>query len=154
MTKKVHGLDHGGNGSPPLIGALLRRPFLSVRAQIVQDLREAGFADLQAAHLAVFQHPGPEGRSPGDLARSADASKQAMNNLLAQLERAGYLEREVNPDNRRERTIRLTERGREVIAVIRGSVDRVESGWRDEFGDADYGRLRSLLERLNAVVGA
>jgi DNA-binding MarR family transcriptional regulator len=152
MKSTVHGVDQGGNGSHALIGALLRRPFLSVRTQIVEDLRVAGFGDVQAAHLAVFQHPGPEGRSPGELARGAGASKQAMNNLLAQMERAGYLDREVNPENRRERTIRLTDRGREVIRVIRASVDRVESGWRAEFGDADYRRLRSLLERLNDMM--
>ena len=154
MKSTVHGVDQGGKGAPPLIGALLRRPFLAVRAQIVEDLRTAGFPDLQAAHLSVFQYPGPEGRSPSDLARAADASKQAMNNLLAQLERAGYLEREVNPANRRERTIRLTGQGREVIEVIRGSVDRLESGWKADFGEADYGQLRSLLERLDAMAEA
>lgn len=152
MKATVHGVDQSGNGSQPLIGALLRRPFLAVRAQIVEDLKTAGFADVQGAHLAVFQYPGPEGRSPGELARAANASKQAMNNLLTQLELAGYLDREVNPDNRRERTIHLTDRGREVIGVIRTSVDRVESGWRAEFGDGDYRRLRSLLERLNAMM--
>lgn len=153
MKSTVHGVDQGDNGSPPLIGALLRRPFMAARSRIVEDLRAAGFADVQAAHLAVFQHPGPEGRSPSELARAADASKQAMNNLLAQLERAGYLDREVNPANRRERTIRLTARGHEVIGVIRDSLERIESGWRTDFGDADYRRLRALLERLNAMIG-
>lgn len=143
-----------GNGPPPLIGALLRRPYLDVRARIVAELRDAGFADIQAAHLAVFQYPGPEGRSPSDLARTVDASKQAMNNLLAQLERLGYLSRDINPGNRRERTIRLTPRGRDLINVIRRSVDGIESRWRAEFGDVDYERLRSLLERLNDFIGA
>ncbi|MGN6722502.1 MAG: MarR family winged helix-turn-helix transcriptional regulator [Marmoricola sp.] len=152
MKPTVHGVDQGGNGSSPLIGALLRRPFLAARAQIVDDLKAAGFADVQGAHLAVFQHPGPEGRSPSDLARSADASKQAMNNLLAQLERAGYLERAVNPDNRRERTIRLTSRGREVISVIRGAVSRVEAQWRSDLGRDEYEQLRSLLQQLNAMI--
>ena len=137
-----------------MVGALLRRPYLDVRTRIVADLKASGFADIQAAHLAVFQHPGPEGRSPSDLARTADATKQAMNNLLAQLERSGYLSRDINPGNRRERTIRLTRRGRDVIKVIRGSVDRIESRWRTEFGDVDYERLRTLLERLNGFVGA
>ncbi|HWU23798.1 MAG TPA: MarR family transcriptional regulator, partial [Nocardioides sp.] len=91
MSKTVHGVDHADK---PLIGALLRRPFMATRGHVVEELRAAGFADLQPAHLAVFQHPGPDGRSPGDLARGARASKQAMNNLLAQLERAGYLARE------------------------------------------------------------
>lgn len=153
MKQTVHGVDQDGNESPPLVGALLRRPYLEVRSRIVADLKSAGFPDIQAAHLAVFQHPGPEGRSPGELARAAGASKQAMNNLLAQLEQSDYLTRGVNPDNRRERTIRLTPRGRDLIKVIRRSVDGIEAHWRTEFGDADYERLRSLLLRLNTFVG-
>ncbi|MGN6162244.1 MAG: MarR family winged helix-turn-helix transcriptional regulator [Marmoricola sp.] len=152
MTVTVHGVDQGGKGSPPLVGALLRRPFLEVRVRIVTELKAAGFPDVQAAHLAVFQHPGPDGRSPSDLARAADASKQAMNNLLAQLERTGYLRREVSAENRRERTIRLTARGEDVVAVIRDAVDAVESEWRTQMGERDYERLRSLLVRLNAGI--
>jgi DNA-binding MarR family transcriptional regulator len=134
------------------VGALLRRPFLSARARIVDELRAAGFEELQAAHLAVFQYPGPEGRSPGDLARGANASKQAMNNLLAQLEKAGYLVREVNPANRRERTIGLTDRGRAAIATIRAAVDGIEEGWRADLGPGRYEKLRTLLEQLNGVL--
>lgn len=149
MTKTVHGVDHVDK---PLVGALLRRPFVATRAHVVEQLRAAGYDDLQPAHLAVFQHPGPEGRSPGDLARSAHATKQAMNNLLAQLERTGYLVREVNPANRRERVVALTPRGREAVAVIRRAVAGLEDGWRDELGARDYDRLRGLLERLNGLV--
>ncbi|WP_460786361.1 MarR family winged helix-turn-helix transcriptional regulator [Nocardioides maradonensis] len=149
MAKTVHGVDHGDK---PLVGALLRRPFVTTRAHVVEELRAAGFEDLQPAHLAVFQHPGPDGRSPGDLARGAHATKQAMNNLLAQLERAGYLTREVNPDNRRERVVALTPRGHDAITVIRRAIAGLEAGWRDELGARDYDRLRALLERLNGLV--
>jgi DNA-binding MarR family transcriptional regulator len=149
MTTTVHGVDHADK---PLVGALLRRPFVATRAHVVERLREAGFEDLQPAHLAVFQHPGPDGRSPSDLARGAHATKQAMNNLLAQLERSGYLRREVNPGNRRERIVALTERGRDAVTVIRSAVTELEGGWREELGARDYDRLRALLERLNGLV--
>jgi DNA-binding PadR family transcriptional regulator len=55
-----------------------------------------------------------------------NASKQAINNLLAQLEHAGYLTRLVNPDNRRERTIELTTRGHAAIETIRAAVQQME----------------------------
>lgn len=125
---------------------------MSARAGVVDQLHAAGFTDLLPAHLAVFQHPGPHGRSPGEIARSANASKQAMNNLLAQLERAGYLTRVVNPANRRERTVMLTTHGHEAIEAIRTAVQRIEQGWRTELGAGRYEQLRSLLERLNDVV--
>lgn len=153
MGGTVHGIDHAHNASgPPLVGALLRRPFMAARAQIVDHLHAAGFADLLPAHLAVLQYPGPHGRSPGEIARAANASKQAINNLLAQLERAGYLSRLVNPDNRRERTVELTSRGHAAIAAIRVAVQQIEQHWQSELGSAAYERLRALLERLNQLV--
>jgi DNA-binding MarR family transcriptional regulator len=125
---------------------------MAVRAHIVDRLRIAGFSDLQPAHLAVFQHPGPDGRSPGDIARGAHTSKQAMNNLLAQLERSGYLRRDVKPENRRERTVTLTARGQHAITAIRAAVDDLERRWQDELGRADYEQLRALLDHLNRII--
>jgi DNA-binding MarR family transcriptional regulator len=149
MASKVHALDHGDKASAPLVGALLRRPFYAARSHVMSELHAAGFTDLQGAHLAVFQHPGPEGRSPGDIARAAGATKQAMNNLLTQLERCGYLTREVNADNRRERVVALTNRGHETIDAIRTAVAGMESRWSRDLGARDYAQLRTLLERLN-----
>ena len=154
MDRMVHGLDHEGNGDAPLIGALLRRPFLASRAAIVAALHEAGFDDLQAAHLAVFQYPGPDGRSPGEIARAAMATKQAMNNLLGQLEGWGYLRRSVSPSNRRERIVDLTDRGHRVIAEIRRAVRTTEDRWEDALGEDDYRTLRALLAELNAHLDA
>lgn len=153
MESTVHGIDHEGNpGSPPLIGALLRRPFLASRARIVAALHAAGFADIQPAHLAAFQHPGPDGRSPGDIARGALATKQAMNNVLSQLEKAGYLARVVSTANRRERTVALTDRGHRVVATIREAVTAVEAEWERALGSDEYLRLRGSLESLNAAL--
>jgi DNA-binding MarR family transcriptional regulator len=150
MARTVHGLDHDGNHEgPPLIGALLRTPFLTARARIITALHEAGFTDIQPAHLSAFQYPGPGGRSPGDIARSALASKQAMNNLLTQMEKAGYLTRVVSPVNRRERTIALTDRGHHVIATIRETVMAVEAEWKQTLGPGEYLRLRRSLQLLN-----
>jgi DNA-binding MarR family transcriptional regulator len=154
MNRTVHELDYDGNGASPLVGALLRRPFLAVRARIVAALHEAGFNDLLPAHVAIFQYPGPHGRSPSDIARSTLASKQATNNLLTQLERSGYLIRAVKPNNRRERTITLTDRGRQAVATIRDTVSVIEEEWKASLGTKRYEQLRSGLEALDAVLAA
>src|SRR5215831_15627662 len=78
---------------PPLIGALLRMPFENVRDRMLAGLHERGFGDLVAAHLDVFQYPGPENQRPSELAKRARISKQALNYLLGQLELRRYLER-------------------------------------------------------------
>src|ERR1051326_5381969 len=81
------------NAPPPLIGALLRFPWQAVQRHMLQRLHERGFADFDPASLTVFQYPGPQDARPSELATRLGISKQALNHLLGQLEKLGYLER-------------------------------------------------------------
>jgi DNA-binding MarR family transcriptional regulator len=74
-------------------------------------LHEAGFDDLVPAHLIVLQYPGPENRRPSELASQTGMTKQAMNYLLGEMQRLGYLQREPDPQDRRSKRVRLTSRG-------------------------------------------
>src|SRR2546421_4461919 len=117
--------DPGSSLPPPLIGALLRVPFETVRDRMLAGLHERGFADLVAAHLDVFQYPGPENQRPLQLAAQTRMSKQALNYLLGQLEQLGYLTRETDHDDQRSKRIRLTPRGRAATKAIREIVREV-----------------------------
>src|SRR5215212_10681580 len=107
---------------PPLIGALLRVPWEAVQRHMLERLHERGFDDLDAAHLNVFLYPGPQGTRPSELAGRLRISKQALNYLLGQLERLGYLERQPDPDDLRSKRLALTKRGNSAIRVIREAV--------------------------------
>src|SRR6516165_10704684 len=104
---------------PPLIGALLRVPFETVRDRMLAGLHERGFTDLVAAHLDVFQYPGPENQRPLELATRTRMSKQALNYLLGQLQQLGYLTRETDDSDQRSKRIRATPRGRAAGKAIR-----------------------------------
>src|SRR3954454_8207799 len=104
---------------PPLIGALLRSPWEAVQRHMLERLHERGFADFDAAYLTVFQYPGPQGARPSELAARLRISKQALNYLLGELERLGYLERRADPDDLRSKRIALTPRGIAAVGVIR-----------------------------------
>src|SRR5262249_36514926 len=119
---------------PPLIGALLRIPWEAVQRHMLERLHERGFGDIQAAHLTVFQYPGPQGARPSELAARLRTSKQALNYLLGELERLGYLERQPDPDDLRSKRIVLTRRGMAIIPVIRGAVAAVETAWTAHLG--------------------
>jgi DNA-binding MarR family transcriptional regulator len=135
---------------PPLIGALLRMPFETVRERMLDGLHERGFNDLVAAHLDVFQYPGPENQRPSELAKRARMSKQALNYLLGQIERLGYLERRQDAEDQRVKRVHLTERGRAAVRTIREIVFEVEADWERQLGRERFAQLRELLERLNA----
>ncbi len=132
----------------PPVGALLRRPAVVVRHQVMASLHEAGFDDVLPAHLGVFQHPGPDGQRPGVLASRTSASKQAMNHLLHQLESGGYLTRESHPHDRRNRVVRLTERGWAAVGVMRATMARLEREWSQALGEDVYAGLAHALDRL------
>jgi DNA-binding MarR family transcriptional regulator len=136
---------------PPLIGALLRMPWDAVQRRMLERLRERGFADLDAAHLNVFQYPGPDGARPSELAARLRISRQAVNYLLGELERLGYLERRAHPDDQRSKRVVVTRRGKSAIAVIREAVQELETEWADQLGAKRFAELRALLRDLNEM---
>jgi DNA-binding MarR family transcriptional regulator len=136
---------------PPLIGALLRFPWEAVQRHMLERLHERGFVDFDAAYLIVFQYPGPQGARPSDLAVGLRISKQALNHLLGQLEKLGYLERQPDPDDLRSRRIALTARGNSAIRVIREAVAEIEASWAHQLGTKRFAQLRQLLLDVNQV---
>jgi DNA-binding MarR family transcriptional regulator len=144
-------IDYDDAALPP-VGALLRRPAVLVRHEVMASLHDAGIDDVLPAHLGVFQHPGPDGQRPGILALRTSASKQAMNHLLHQLEEGGYITRESHPDDRRTRVVRLTERGWAALAVIGETTTRLERHWADALGPELYAGLAHALLRLEQVL--
>ena len=136
---------------PPLIGALLRMPWEAVQRRMLERLHERGFDDVDTAHLNVFQYPGPDGARPSELAARLRISKQALNYLLGELERLGYLERRPDLDDLRSKRVALTQRGLAAIGVIREAVGEMETDWARALGAARFDELRALLLDLNQL---
>jgi DNA-binding MarR family transcriptional regulator len=136
---------------PPLIGALLRLPWEAVQRRMLERLHERGFADFDAAHLIVFQYPGPQGMRPSELAARLRMSKQALNYLLGQLESLGYLKRQPDPSDLRSKRVILTKRGASAIDVIREAVGEMEATWAQQLGRRRFAQLRSLLLDVNQL---
>jgi DNA-binding MarR family transcriptional regulator len=141
-------LSDGAAFGPPLIGALLRVPWEAVRRKMLERLHEHGYDDIDAAHVNVFVHPGPQGTRPSELAARLGISKQALNYLLGELERLGYLERRVDPHDQRSKRIALTPRGERVGWVMRDAVTEVERDWEARLGAKRFGQLQDLLREL------
>ena len=144
------GFDPNAPG-PPLIGALLRTGFETVRDRMLACLHQRGYDDLVAAHLNVLQYPGPENLRPSELATRTHMSKQALNYLVGQLEQLGYLTREDDEADQRSKRIHLTRRGRSAGAAIREIVREVEAEWEQQLGHEQLAQLRDLLTQLYAI---
>jgi DNA-binding MarR family transcriptional regulator len=124
-------------------------PLDAVMDRMLAGLHEAGFTDLVPAHLNVLRYPGPQNRRPSDLAKEARMSKQAVNYMLGDLERLGYIARHDDPDDRRAKRIQLTKRGKTLRRAIRDTVRQLEAEWEKELGPEKFAQLRGLLVALN-----
>src|SRR6478609_7542625 len=123
---------------PPMIGALMRLPWETVTQRLLLALRAHGFDDIDGPRLSVLLWPGPDGMRPSDLASRMKVTKQALNYLLGDLERLGYLERHPDADDRRARRIALTDRGRTLVPIIRGAVSQTEREWAASLGETRF----------------
>jgi DNA-binding MarR family transcriptional regulator len=130
------------------IGALLRMQWEVVRDRQLEHLRERGFADVAPQHIPVLQWPGPHDARPSELAARLRVSKQALNYLLGDLERLGYVERRNDPSDGRSRRVVATERGHEAMRVMYAAARSVERDWARRLGQDEATELRELLTRL------
>ncbi len=126
-------------------------PWETVHERMLAGLHERGYSDLIAPHLSVLQYPGPEDMRPSDLAIRTRMTRQALNYLLGQMEKLGYLERVEDCDDQRFKRIRLSPRGRAASAAMREVVLEIEAEWTQTLGPRRFAELRDLLAEVNAT---
>ena len=132
----------------PLIGLLLRLVYQHYAQDIDAALREAGFGDIRPGAANVFPFVPPDGITVSRLAELARVRKQSMAQAVDQLERTGYVERRLNPRDRRSRLVFLTPRGASVPPVTHAAAERVEQRWAQLTSPAELEALRASLLRL------
>jgi DNA-binding MarR family transcriptional regulator len=143
---------HAGRGRRANLGILLREPFRISSLRLHERFAERGHPEVRPPHGNVFQFLDDEGTRVSVLAERAQITKQSMAELVAHLERHGYVERAIDPDDRRAKLVRATPRGEEVYAIAREFVVELEAEWARRLGKAKIRELRQLLVELNAVL--
>jgi DNA-binding MarR family transcriptional regulator len=138
------------DGSPPepRIVALLRLASEVGQSTLYERLEAVGFKELRPTHFRLLRYPGLDGVRPTELAERLGTSKQAVNPLINDLERWGYLERRPDPTDQRGRVLSLTERGRELMATIKDLHAKIEADWEADLGRRRYQTLRRALHDI------
>ncbi|MGW5785781.1 MarR family winged helix-turn-helix transcriptional regulator [Streptomyces sp. NPDC003757] len=95
-----------------------------------------------------------DGRRATDLAAHYALDKSTVSRQVSALERAGLVERRVDPDDHRVQVLHLTEAGRHILGQVtesrRAAFRERLADWREE----DLLRFAAYLERYNAWPGA
>jgi DNA-binding MarR family transcriptional regulator len=134
---------------PENLGVLLREPYRVENERLHKRFAERGHPEIRTPHGNVFPYLDDDGTRVSVLAERAEITKQSMAELVAHLERHGYVERVPDPDDGRAKLVRATRKGNELYAIAREFVAEVEAGWTRRLGATKMRRLRELLEELN-----
>src|SRR5689334_21388999 len=139
--------------APENLAILLREPFQAMTDELMGRLAARGHPAVRVAHGTVFQYLDDGGTRVSVLAERAQITKQSMTELVAHLERHGYVERVPDPADGRAKLVRSTARGREVFAIARDTVRDVQARLDLRMGPERTALLRELLEELRAALG-
>jgi DNA-binding MarR family transcriptional regulator len=129
---------------------LLREFSRDFERRIWEALASRGYPDIRPAHSHVFANLGLGAVRVTELARRAQVTQQAMGKMLKELERMGYVSRDVDQSDRRAREIHLTQRGIDLAADSLEVVDEIYAQYAEKIGEK---RLAELQESLREAVG-
>jgi DNA-binding MarR family transcriptional regulator len=133
--------DHIGRDLIPLADLL--------HAGVFAELARRGFDDVRFGHQAVFINIDDEGSTLTELATRAKVSKQAMHELVNDLEARGYVERIPSPLDGRSKLIRTTDKGERSIEAAWRAIEQIEREWTAILGSTGLEKLRSYLRKIN-----
>ena len=144
--------DTAARRRPENLAVLLREPYRVGSERLVERFAERGHTEIRAAHGNVFPFLDDDGTRVSVLAERAQVTKQSMAELVAHLERHGYVERLPDPADRRAKLVRATARGEKLYAIAREFVAELEAEWTELLGKRRMRELRQILVDLNAAL--
>jgi DNA-binding MarR family transcriptional regulator len=130
------------------LAALLRLARNSLARRIRSALTDAGYEDLPANGPYVISATSVTGVALAAIIERLGLSKQASGHLVDLLVLRGYLDRHVDPDDRRRLIVSPTERGSDAAGVIRKAADLLEARLVAVVGAADVEAARRTLACL------
>ncbi|MEJ8281240.1 MarR family winged helix-turn-helix transcriptional regulator [Pseudonocardia spirodelae] len=130
---------------------LVKRLQMAERARMEEALRPLGVTLSQYTALSVLERSG--GLSSAQLARRHFVTPQAMQQLVAAMEREGLVERRPDADNRRILRVWLTAHGDDVLADCHGAAGVVERRMLDALEPEQAEVFADALERCLAALG-
>lgn len=110
-----------------------------------ERLAERGWTDVRPAFGFVLLALRGGAVPLRDLPRTLGTSKQAVSKLVAAMVDAGYVERAADAGDARAKDVRLSARGRELLAEVESIWVELETGWARTLGPDRVAELRADL---------
>jgi DNA-binding MarR family transcriptional regulator len=114
--------------APDVVLPVLLRPGRGIYGLFIRDaLTAAGFNDMPGNGGYVLGLLEPNGLALGDVISDLGVSRQTARELIDTLVVRGYVDRTVDPEDRRRVFLALTERGRAASAVVFATAQEIDA---------------------------
>ena len=149
-----------GSDAPPQpwdnLGLLMALAFRAIVDRHAAVLAERGDGWLRPSHAYVLHAVEDQPRSIKELSKLNQVSKQAMSQIIDQLEERALVRRSIDPADRRARAVQITDEGRRTLAQAADAWRTVEDEVRSVVGERNLASTMRTLRRYleSEAVGA
>jgi len=130
------------------IGRLLQQASRGFNSRAIAKLRQRGHTGLTLVHTLLLSYLDLEGTHITVLAVRAGITKQSMGQLVLDLEKRGYIERRVDPLDRRATLVLFTDTGWQFLRDAYEIKQEIEAEYQAALGEKEMQQLRAALRRL------
>lgn len=130
------------------IAGLLLEAFRAMNRELAAALEDRAVGELRPSHALALLLIDRTGTRLSELAQRGEISKQAMMQVVDELQAIGCVRRTPDPGDARAKVVRLTAKGLRHRAEARRAVTGVEARVRRRLGDRRYEALRGVLADL------
>ncbi len=132
-------------------GSLIQLAYRAADGAIQRGLQKRGF-DVRMTHSAVLANIDvASGTRATVLAERASVSKQAIGELIDDLQARGYVKRVPDPVDGRAKLIQLTPKGHKLIDAAYEVIREIETALLNAVGDKNLETARSVLRATTAI---
>jgi DNA-binding MarR family transcriptional regulator len=130
------------------IGVLLQQLSRNFERRARSTLGTRGHGRLQPSHQVVLTSLGLEGSRLTALAQRAGMTKQAMGQIVDDLERLGYVERTPDPGDGRAKIVRFTPAGLDFVCDSAEVITQIWGDYAALIGEKELCQLQQTLRSL------
>ena len=116
--------------------------------ELVTRLAAAGYDDVQMSYVPLLANVDTEGTRIITISQRTGNTRQAVSQLVSEIEARGYVERVPDPNDGRAVLVRHTARGRALLARALGEMSDIEARYARALGRTRFESLKQLLHDL------
>lgn len=122
--------------------------FWNLRQKLFRDIggKLRSEHGLELSHVQVLRYASQNDIAPGQLADIMQIPAHGISRILESLEDQGFLERKLNPQDARKRTLTVTKEGSRVLKTSEAIIEKEMNALLSVFGKKDLEQFLNYLE--------